>query len=188
MDDFYANKLKGYLTDPNSFQSSPGFQFALNTGLDGVSRQLAAKGMSDSGNALAELTKYGTGLASQEYGNTLDRLGKFSGQEQQYDLGLGQNANTATRNANEYDLGLQQNANTNQNNYWNYDLGLGRNANEASRNQNDFNLGVGRNQVDFMNAGTNRYNAATNRGSAQSADYYRGQDNSRLWDQFYRGK
>lgn len=169
----YANKLQDYLNNPGSFQASPGFQFALQTGLDGVQRKLAAGGMSDSGNALAELTKYGTGLASQEYGNTLDRLGNFAGQQNQFNLG-----NKTADNA--YSLGLQQNANQAQKNWWDYDLGLGQNANQAARNQNDFNLGQDRNQIDW-------YNAGTNRGSAQSTDYYRGQDNNRLWQQFYRG-
>lgn len=180
MDNQYGNLLKQYLTSPGSYNGSAGFKFALDTGLDGVNRKLAAGGMSGSGNALAELTKYGTGLAMQDYGNTLDRLGKLQGQEQQYDVNQVQNANTAQRNAWDYDLGQTQNALKGQNDWWNYNLGQTQNANTAANNQNNFNLGVQRNNVDWFNAGTNR-------GNAQSGDYYRGQDSARQWEQLYRG-
>lgn len=80
-DRFYQNKLKALLTDPAAFQKTPGFQFALDTGKQAIERRAAASGMGRSGNVLAELMKYGTGLASQEYGATLDRLGGFAGRE-----------------------------------------------------------------------------------------------------------
>lgn len=185
MDDFYGNKLKQYMTDPSSYSGSPGFQFALQTGLDGMSRKLAAGGFSGSGNALAELTKYGTGLASQDYGATLDRLGKLQGQEQNYDLGLGQNANQATANSNtaqrnawDYELGGQKNANDAQNNFWNYNVNQQQNANTAARNQNDFALGNGRNAIDWFNAGTNR-------GTAQSNAFNNSSNNQLDWAKYY---
>lgn len=181
MDNTYGNMLRRYVNEPGSYSGSPGFQFALDTGLESARRKQAAGGMANSGNALAELTQLATGYAQQDYGNTIDRLGRLSGQEQQYGLGQEQNANTATRNANDFSLGQTQNALKGQNDFWNYDLGLGQNANQASRNQNDFSLGMGQNRIGM-------YNAQTNRGSAQSNDYYRGQDNARLWDQFYRGR
>lgn len=86
---YYQNRLRRLLDDPDSFEETPGFRFALETGQEGVNRRMAAGGMRGSGNALAALTRYGTGLASQEYGNQVDRLGRLLGQEQQYDLGQG---------------------------------------------------------------------------------------------------
>jgi hypothetical protein len=84
----YSNKLREMLDSPGSFQGTPGFQFARDQGLGAVSRQMS--GQRGSGNALAALTKYGTGVAMQDYGNQVDRLGRLAGQEQQYELGQGQ--------------------------------------------------------------------------------------------------
>lgn len=179
MENFFKSKLQGMLSDPSAFSGTPGFQFALNTGLDSVNRKLAAGGMSNSGNALAELTKYGTGLAMQDYGNQIDRLGRLSGQEDQFGLGTQQNANTAQNNAWNFGLGQQRNANDAQNNWWNYSLGKEQNANAAANNQNNFNLGLGQNAVNWQNANTNR-------GNAQSQDYYRGQQNQIDWGKFYQ--
>jgi hypothetical protein len=198
--DFYENSLKGLLTDPSSFQGTPGFQFALGQGLNAVNRSNSR--MRGSGSALAALTNYGTGLATQDYGNEVDRMGRLLGQEQNYDLGQGnlklgtdrlawdknfgqgqlanqQYANQTQRLGNQQQFGLgmyqagnnfalgkEQNANTAQNNWYNYTLGQGQNANTASANQNNFNLNNGRNSIDW-------YNAQTNRGTAQSNDYYR---------------
>jgi hypothetical protein len=127
--------------------------------------------LSGSGNALAELTKYGTGLAQQDYGNTIDRLGKLQGQEQSYDLGFGQNENTATNNQNQFALGAQRNANDAQKNWWDYD------ANQT-RNANDLTVGQGRNAVDWFNAGTNRSNAQNNA-------WNNNQNTNLKWAQYY---
>ncbi len=164
MDNTYAKLLKKYTEQPGSYSGSPGFQFALDQGLDGVNRKMSAGGFNGSGNQLAELTKYGTGLAMQDYGNTLDRLGKLTGQEQAYDLG-------STKNANDFTLGMGRNQNEADQNYMSYDLGLGRNENEATRNQNDY--------------ATNWYNAQTGRGRAQSDAYNQDQGRKLDWAKFY---
>jgi hypothetical protein len=90
MDATYGNKLREYITNPGSFRSSPGYQYAVDQGQEAINRKMAAGGMRGSGNALAALMKHGQGMAEQDYGNTVDRLGRLSGQEQQYDLGQGQ--------------------------------------------------------------------------------------------------
>lgn len=136
MDPMYQNKLRDLMNNPGSFQGTPGFKFALDTGLDAVNRSNSAS--RGSGNALAALTKYGTGLAAQDYGNEFDRLLRGSGQEQQFQIGTDANANTATRNANDLSLGTTRNAND-------LTLGLGANANSAARNANDLTLGLGAN-------------------------------------------
>jgi len=185
----YENQLKGLLTDPNSFSGTPGFQFALNSGLGSINSSNSAQ--RGSGNVLAALTKYGTGLAQQDYGNQRDFLGKMTGQEQQYGLGHEQNANQSTDIANRYKLGSEANANTRtandqqfglgmynagnqynlgmtnagntaQNNYWNYMLGGQQNANTAANNQNNYNLGAGKNQIDWFNSGTAAANGQAN--------------------------
>lgn len=138
MNKLYDNMLADYLQKPGSYQASPGFQFAFDQGMRGVQR--ANSSTRNSGNILAELQRYGTGLASQDYGQMIDRLGRLSGQEQQYDLGLAQNANAADRNENDFNLGMFSNSNNAQRDWWNYDLGKERNALEAANSQNDWNL------------------------------------------------
>lgn len=173
---FYGNQLKNLISNPGSFQGSPGYQFALNQALGAVNAQNSQ--IRGSGNALAALADRAGGMAMQDYGNQVDRLGRLAGQEQGYDLGLaganntaqsnanqyslGQaaNQNNATRNANDLTLGLGQNANVAQRNQFDYTLGLGQNANTANRNNNDYNLGLGQNaNAAQANANTAQRNA-----------------------------
>lgn len=79
----YQNKLKAVLD--GDFQGTDGFKFALDQGLGALNRSNSK--MRGSGNVLAALTKYGTGLAMQDRGAEIDRLGRLTGQEQSYDLG-----------------------------------------------------------------------------------------------------
>ena len=72
-----GNKLNELLQNPSSITSTPGYEFAYNQGLEAVNRTAAAKGQLGSGNRLYDLTKYGQGLASQTYGNTISQLGNF---------------------------------------------------------------------------------------------------------------
>ena len=72
-----GNKLNELLQNPSSITSTPGYQFAYDQGLEAVNRTAAAKGQLGSGNRLYDLTKYGQGLASQTYNNTVSQLGNF---------------------------------------------------------------------------------------------------------------
>ena len=72
-----SNKLNALLQNPSSVEETPGYQFAYNQGLEAVNRTAAAKGQLGSGNRLYDLTKYGQGLASQTYNNTVSQLGNF---------------------------------------------------------------------------------------------------------------
>lgn len=63
-----------------ALMNSPGYQFRLDQGNQAINRSAAAKGMLGSGNTLAELAKYGQGMASTEYGNRLSQLGNVSTQ------------------------------------------------------------------------------------------------------------
>jgi hypothetical protein len=60
------------------FQTSPGYDFALNQGLDQIDRRAASRGMLGSGNTNADATNYATGLANQEWNNTLNRYLPFA--------------------------------------------------------------------------------------------------------------
>lgn len=50
-------------------QNSPGYQFRLQSGQQSLQGAAAAKGLLRSGGTLADLTKYGTELADQQYQN-----------------------------------------------------------------------------------------------------------------------
>lgn len=68
------------LTDPAaSFESSPGYQFARDQGLDAIKTQQNALGRLASGNTLAALTNYSQGLASQEYNNWWNQQSGLAG-------------------------------------------------------------------------------------------------------------
>lgn len=89
--------------DYSAFYDSPDYQFARDEGLRGIERSAAARGGLASGNTLAELTRYSSGLATQNFGNYTNRLaglggvGQTSAENQaargaQYGQQVGQNA------------------------------------------------------------------------------------------------
>lgn len=94
----YEVRLRQLLDNPDSIQDTGAYKFQFNQGQQAIERSAAAKGMSGSGNVLAELAKYGQGMASQAYGAEADRLGNLSGQQKNYLLGL-RGAATADYNA-----------------------------------------------------------------------------------------
>ena len=61
------------------FQADPGYQFRLNEGQRMLEGSAAAAGNLYSGNTLRALTDYGQGMASNEYGNYIARLGSLAG-------------------------------------------------------------------------------------------------------------
>lgn len=73
------NGTVGRDTARQAFQSSPGFQFALNQGQQLIENSNATKGLLSSGATARDLTKFGQGLANQEFNSFLDRLGGLSG-------------------------------------------------------------------------------------------------------------
>lgn len=62
-----------------SFQQSPGYQFAFDEGRRAIDQNASARGMLNSGARLRELTRYGQGIANQEYGNYQNRLAALAG-------------------------------------------------------------------------------------------------------------
>ena len=65
--------------EPGSFASSPAYKFAFDQGTEALNRSMASKGLANSGTRLAELTKYGQGLAGQQYFNQANLLSKLAG-------------------------------------------------------------------------------------------------------------
>lgn len=53
-------------------QQTPGFQFALQQGIQGIDRGAAARGTLDTGGTIKAEQEYGTGLASQYYQNAVN--------------------------------------------------------------------------------------------------------------------
>jgi hypothetical protein len=66
----------------SAFQTSPGYQFALNQGLQGVQRGLSASGMQGSGAEQKALNDYAQGVANQEYNQFQNRLMGLAGMGQ----------------------------------------------------------------------------------------------------------
>ena len=58
---------------PGSFRESPGYNFAFNQGVNALDRSAAARGRLNSGAHDKALTRYGQGIANQEYDNFLAR-------------------------------------------------------------------------------------------------------------------
>lgn len=77
----YSSMLSGYVKDPNSFTTDPGYQFQLNQGLEDVQRRMSAAGLGVSGNQMAALQNYGSGLAAQQYNTRVGQLSGLSGQQ-----------------------------------------------------------------------------------------------------------
>lgn len=83
LDALGVNGADGNARATAAFQSGPGYQFTLDSGLDAINRRRAGAGMLDSGNADIDAIKFGTGLADQTYGSWLDRLGGYTAPELQ---------------------------------------------------------------------------------------------------------
>jgi len=57
----------------SKFQQDPGYAFRMKEGLRALENTAAARGGLLSGNAMRGLTRYGQGLASEEFGNAFNR-------------------------------------------------------------------------------------------------------------------
>lgn len=77
--DPFAQRLMGLYQNPWSISDTPGYQFRLAQGLEGIDRNASAKGLLGSGNRLMELMRYGQDYASQEFGNEIARLSGLAG-------------------------------------------------------------------------------------------------------------
>ena len=79
------NGAEGIARAQDSFRAAPGYQFALDQGLDAVARKGSAMGRLDSGNTDLDLMRYATGYADQAWGNWMNGL---SGYNNMYSAGV----------------------------------------------------------------------------------------------------
>jgi len=77
-----AAQLNQLLTSPQTVTQTPGYQFNLSQGLQGLQAQQAAQGRLVSGGALLQGQQYGQQLASQTYQQQLANLASLSGATQ----------------------------------------------------------------------------------------------------------
>jgi hypothetical protein len=96
----YASQLQALMADPNSVTKTPGYQFNLAQGLQGLQAQQAAQGRLVSGGALIQGQQFGQNLASQTYQDQLKTLASLSGATQSPGVGA-----TAMQNINASNLG-----------------------------------------------------------------------------------
>jgi len=68
------NGAEGNKNAQNAFQTSPGYQFGMDQGLQALERRASAQGNLQSGNTNVDTLKYAQGYADQNYGSWLDRL------------------------------------------------------------------------------------------------------------------
>lgn len=89
--------------DFSAFTQSPDYQFALDEGFKAMDRSAASRGRLYSGGYGQDLTKYGQGLATQNYGNYYNRLAGMAGVGQTTASNLGQlGQNMANSIGNQY--------------------------------------------------------------------------------------
>lgn len=81
-----ATRLSDMMTPGYDYTASPGYQFRFNEGQRAVDSSGAARGLSMSGGTLKALTKYGQGVASDDFNNSFNQNLQLSS--------LGQNAAT----------------------------------------------------------------------------------------------
>ncbi|WP_439602798.1 hypothetical protein [Devosia sp.] len=72
------NGAEGIARAQDSFRAAPGYQFALDQGLDAVARKGSAMGRLDSGNTDLDLMRYATGYADQAWGNWMNGLSNYN--------------------------------------------------------------------------------------------------------------
>lgn len=70
----YANANSTQGQAYQGFQATPGYDFRVNQGVQAVDASAAARGGLNSGRTMQDLTSFGQGIASQEYGNYMNRL------------------------------------------------------------------------------------------------------------------
>lgn len=77
------NGAEGNQNAQNAFQTSPGYEFGMDQGLQALERRASAQGNLQSGNTNVDTLKYASGYANQNYDNWLNRLQGVGTQGQQ---------------------------------------------------------------------------------------------------------
>lgn len=92
-DSLGINGAAGNAAATAAFQASPGYAFQVDQATDAAARKAASLGMAASGNTLDAITRLGSNLADQEYGNWQQNLSGLSQQGQQAIGAQNQDAN-----------------------------------------------------------------------------------------------
>lgn len=71
------NGSEGNAAATSAFQTSPGYEFQLNSGLDALNRAAASQGRLSSGQTGLDTINYAQGLANNEYQNWLNNLSGY---------------------------------------------------------------------------------------------------------------
>ena len=77
MDALGLNGPEGTARARSQYQTSPGFQFQVDTATDAAARNAAKLGLAGSGNTLQEISDRAGNIANTDYGTYLNRLGGF---------------------------------------------------------------------------------------------------------------
>ena len=91
------NYLNGLGARPENFvdfTGTPGYQFRLDQGNDSINAMAGARGGLNSGRTLQDLAKFNQNVASDEFGNYMNRIGGL------VDTGMGAASMTGTANQN----------------------------------------------------------------------------------------
>ena len=96
---------KNFSYSAQDFQVDPGYQFALDQGLQAVQRSAASKGLLNSGGAVKAVNDYAQGQADQQYSTAYNRAQNtyqqnYSNADQAYQQNYGNAFNTYTSNQN----------------------------------------------------------------------------------------
>jgi hypothetical protein len=94
----YAAQLQNLMSNPNSVTQTPGYQFNLSQGLQGLQAQQAAQGRLVSGGALLQGQQFGQNLAQQSYTDQLKTLMALSGASQSPGVGATAMSNIGASN------------------------------------------------------------------------------------------
>jgi len=68
-----------YATALDRFQKSPGYMFQFDEGVNAIDAGAASRGLLDSGGTAKALTRYGQGIANQEWNSHQNRLAALAG-------------------------------------------------------------------------------------------------------------
>ncbi len=88
LDQFHNSLGNQVLNDPNAYQQSPGYQYAMDQAMGQVQNAASAKGMLESGAVLKNMQTTASGLAQQDYGNWWNRQNQLYGDYQNRLQGL----------------------------------------------------------------------------------------------------
>lgn len=95
--------------DFSGFEASPGYQFNLEQGQEGLLRGASSRGALNAGGTDVDLLRFSQGLASNEFGNYVGLQQYLAGLGQSAAQGLGGSASQAASNIGQIQQGAAQN-------------------------------------------------------------------------------